>query len=218
MSALAIGASRDQSAKLKRLLSVAVPASFVTVGLFSAMQALVHVDDFSAPALKVYDVEPIMVQEKPKDDIDPTRKPVRPTEVLAPPANPKFIKTDIDPSVPDYRYTGGVPDDFGRADFDGLKPKRVTSMTIRRLQPLTPPVPTYPTRAERLGLEGDCDVFFSVSTRGEPFDIQAQCSDRVFKPAAEKSIKRVKFAPKIHNGLPVTVTGVVYPLEFRIKP
>ena len=57
----------------------------------------------------------------------------------------------------------------------------------------------------------------NVSIRGEPFDVRADCTDRVFERAAKKAVEKVKFAPQIRDGLPVMVTGVIYPLEFQLK-
>ena len=58
---------------------------------------------------------------------------------------------------------------------------------------------------------------FDVDTRGKPYNVQATCTDSVFKSEAERSVGRVEFAPKIVRGKPVERRNVVYPLEFNIE-
>ena len=203
---------------LKRTLAVAMPAGAMTLALFTAMQTLVAVDDFEPPAQRFYKVEALMEQSIEEPTSDARKKVVRQEPAKAPPQPPNLVSSVDNPKVPILDYTGDAPADYGDADLDSLRPKRVTAITVRRLQPLTPPIPAYPSSAASRGIEGECEVFFSVSMRGEPFNVDADCSDRVFRSAAIKAVKKVKFAPKIHDGLPVTVNGVVYPLEFRMEP
>lgn len=206
-----------KTSKMQRLVYVAVPSAMMTVGLFAAMQQLVKVDDFSPPDQTRYIIEAYMGQPEPRAELKPTVKPPRPKPIDPPPLPDALVNSVDNPDLPTGGYEGIAPADYGAADLESIKPGRTTAITVRTLQPLTPPVPIYPRIAESRNLEGACDVHFSVSIRGEPFDINAKCSDRVFVKAAEKSVKKVKFAPQIRDGLPVTVTGVVYPLEFRLK-
>ncbi|MEO1660602.1 MAG: TonB family protein [Pseudomonadota bacterium] len=210
--------TKQQPNRWKRTLAVAVPAGAMTLALFSAMHHLVAVDDFEPPVQRAYSVEALMAQETSKPVERPSRKVVKPKPIKAPPQPPKLIKSVNNAKVPLGTYTGGIPADYGEADFDSIKPKRASAIEFRTLEPLTPPIPVYPGSAASRGIEGSCEVYFSVSIRGEPFDVQADCTDRVFRSAAIKAVKKVKFAPKIHDGLPVTVNGVVYPLEFRMEP
>ena len=204
--------------KLRRMSAVALPASAVTVSLFMAMQYLVQVDDFSPPKQIVYDVKAYMDVKTPPESNEPRINPPKPADIDPPPSPPALVNDIEIVTMPDGGYSGTVPADYGDADLELIRPTRVTSISDRTMIPITPPVPLYPRRAETLGLNGTCDVHLSVSTRGEPFNVQADCSDQVFERAAKKAVQKVKFAPQIRDGLPVTVTGVVYPLEFRINP
>ena len=204
--------------RLKRTCSVAIPAGAMTLALFAAMQQLVEVDDFETPAQQFYDVEALIAQETEAPVKKRRPNVIRKDPVKAPPPPPKLVKSVDNPKVPFSDYSGVAPAEYGQVDLDQIKPKRTTAITVRRLQPLTPPIPAYPSAAASRGLSGTCEVFFSVSIRGEPFNVDARCSDRVCRTAAIKAVKKVKFAPKIRDGLPVTVNGVVYPLEFRMEP
>lgn len=203
--------------RLSRLISVALPAAGITTGLFFAMQSLIAEDAFSPPDLVVYELPPYVEQTPPPKPIPVTKKPQRP-EILSPPANPPKLVSSINaPDVPIEFYSGAAPADYGEAILKDMKPQ-VRGMVIdRTLQPISPPIPTYPRAAARQGLESDCNVHLKVSPRGEPFDVYAECSHPAFEKEAKRAIEKVRFAPQIRQGLPVTVTGVVYPLEFRLK-
>ena len=209
--------SGAMNTRSKRLASVAVPAITVTIGLFFAMEHLIKVDDFSAPALKVYQVDPIL--EKPKiDETTPEKiKPERMAPINPPPRNPPLVNEVNTPDGQFGDYFGAPPADYEMPDMRSMLPDRTKAISRRDIRPIIEPAPVYPDAAARRGLEGYCDVHLSVSIRGEPFNVHADCSDHAFQKSAERAVKKVKFAPQIRDGLPVTVTGVVYPLEFRLK-
>ncbi|MEM7460247.1 MAG: energy transducer TonB [Pseudomonadota bacterium] len=199
------------------MMTVTLPAGIVTFGLFTAMQNVVAVDAVEAPEMTVYDLKPYMAVEidEPADEPRPIVTPRDP--VSPPPSPPDLVKSVDNPKLPIGAYGGAVPADYGEVEVAPILPKRVTAITNRSIQPITPPIPEYPRDAAARSIEGFCDVHLSVSIKGEPFNVQAECSDRLFVKAAERSVKKVKFAPQIRDGLPVTVTGVVFPLEFRLK-
>jgi periplasmic protein TonB len=215
---LGITARRRTGRELALTLALALAAGTITFGLFAAMQFLIKTDDFSPPAQKTYEVSALMAVKS--DPVIRTRgpKPPKPEPIQPPPQQAKLVKTISAPDAPGGVYLGAAPSEHGWPDFDNIRPQRVTAMRLRRLEPLTRPIPIYPSEAARRDLEGSCEVHFSVSTRGDPFDVRAICSDRAFKAAAEKSIRKVKFAPKVRDGVPVPVMGVIYPLEFRLEP
>jgi len=203
--------------RLARLISVGLPAAGITAGLFFAMQNLIAVDDFEAPELRVYDVHPYAEQKQPPEPTPPIPKLIRQDPILSPPSPPKLTISIDAPDVPIGTYDGAAPADYGDAILNGLRPTGIGMTVDRTLQPITPPVPTYPAGAIRQGLDGYCEVHLKVSPRGDPFDVYAECSAPMFENAAKRSIEKVRFAPQIRNGMPVTVTGVVFPLEFRVK-
>lgn len=86
----------------------------------------------------------------------------------------------------------------------------------RDAQPLIRPVANYPEKAAQLGLEGSCDVRFTVSDLGAPIEVLASCSDEVFEEEAVKAVSGALFSPAIKNGVPTARTNVVYPLEFTL--
>lgn len=203
--------------RLARLCAVAAPAAGITTGLFFAMQNLITGEQIQAPDLIVYEVSPYVEQEAPEKPFPPSPRPIRQEPISPPPSPPNLVTSLTATDVPAHIYRGAAPADYGEAILEGLRPKGIGMVIDRTLQPISPPVPTYPRDAAREGLQGDCVVHLKVSSRGDPFAVDAECSHPAFEKEARRSIEKVRFAPQIRQGLPVTVTGVVYPLEFRLK-
>lgn len=219
MAQLQIQNARDRrhSTWLRRAGTIA-PAGVMTFGLFMAMQQLIEVDDFEPSQAKSYIVEAFIQQAVDEVDRTKTSKPVRPDTAPPPPLPPALVKSVTVLDVPDPGYGGAAPADYGQVSFDTIKPLNISSVIDRRAEPIRPPVVVYPNRAMQQGLEGRCDVYFNVSPRGDAFDVDARCTDSVLARAAENAVRKSKFAPRIQDGRAVTVTGVIYPIEFRIEP
>ena len=83
-------------------------------------------------------------------------------------------------------------------------------------RPVRPPMPSYPNGAARMGLQGFCQVQFSVDTRGRTGNIYPRCSHPEFCANATAALENVRFMPARRDGRIVVRDGVVYPLEFRI--
>lgn len=207
---------RKHPRTFRRMAGVALPAAIVTVGLFSAMQNFIHVDDFHAQELRTYSLEAYVQPVVKEDPLVPERKPIRREPVKPPPLPDKLVKSVHNMKLPVSGYEGVAPANYGPKVDININPTRATSVMDRTIQPISPPVPVYPRDAATKGITGACEIHLSVSPQGDPFDIRARCTDRIFKRAAEKAVRKVRFAPKIHDGLPVTVTGVVYPIEFKM--
>ncbi|WP_300376964.1 energy transducer TonB [Henriciella sp.] len=133
-----------------------------------------------------------------------------------PPPPPKMSATSSDIDLPTPSIQGSAPTELNVERLDSLAVDPV-AVSDRDAQPIRPPVPTYPSRAAERGIEGTCDVRFDVDTRGRPYNIEASCTDSVFRREAERAVSRVEFAPKIVRGQPAERKNVVYPLEFQLS-
>ncbi len=139
-------------------------------------------------------------------EIDSDRKPPPPPKVTV-------RNSDIDmPAI----TIDGKPATIQKIDPSDLIDKSIFS-TNRKAKPISTPVPMYPRRAAERGLEGDCNVTFDVSRRGEPFNVTASCSNKVFVNEAVRAVSKAKFAPKIVNGVSKVFENAVYPLQFRLQ-
>lgn len=191
-------------------------AIIVTLALFHIMRIVIS-NDFEEPDnLREYNLESITPEAQEETVSRRARnKPRKLNNADKPPPPPKLTASKSDIDLPTPNIQGAPPNE--------LPPTRLNSLAIdpiaisdRDAQPIRPPVPTYPSRAAERGTEGSCDVRFDVDTRGKPYNVEATCSDRVFKREAERAVSRVEFAPKIVRGQAAERRNVVYPLEFTL--
>lgn len=199
----------------RRFLTSVIPAAAVTLGLFVTMTGLIRVDE----------VELIEKPQRVLPTITPTREPpevktidraIAPAVDIALPPMPPVSKiaTKVDGLPVPVLQTDNwlVP-----REVISFKPPVPQAMGERVAQAIRPPAASYPAAMARKGQEGTCDVHFSLSTRGLPYDISASCSDSGFEKEAVKAVGRAEFLPEIRQGVPVESHNYVYPMEFRLQ-
>lgn len=198
-------------------LAIGIPlAVIITYGLFQFMLWAINRDYEKPPAEEAFVLETITPSQEDNSVQRASRaKPRRINSADKPPPPPKLTASKSDIDLPTPNIQGAPPSE--------LPPTRLNSLAIdpiaisdRDAQPIRPPVPTYPSRAAERGTEGSCEVRFDVDTRGRPYNVQADCTDNIFKREAEKAVSRVEFAPKIVRGQAAERKNVVYPLEFTL--
>lgn len=201
---------------LIRIVIGAPLAAIVVFGLFTFMQWAIG-GDFQEPEDREQrQLETLVPQEEVTEVRRSARsKPRKMDSANKPPPPPKLTSSKQDIDLPTPNIQGVAPTE--------LKLDRMASIAIdpvaisdRDAQPISPPQVTYPQRAAERGTEGSCEVRFNVNARGEPYDVEATCTDQVFRREAERSVSRVRFAPKIVRGAAVERRNVVYPLEFTM--
>jgi TonB family protein len=93
--------------------------------------------------------------------------------------------------------------------FATARAKTLSSSSAMR--PTYRPSPTYPKRALKLGIEGECVVEFTVTSRGKVTSasvINDQCKEKIFRRPSIEAVKKFKFEPRVVNGMAVDVPGV----------
>ncbi|MEQ9316811.1 MAG: TonB family protein [Henriciella sp.] len=191
-------------------------AALVVFGLFSFMNAMISQDYDPPEEAEQRQLVKITLQVKDTDaEIRPYTQPQHLVTADKPPPPPKFAATQTDIKLPSPNIQGAAPTELPRHALDifAIDPVAISD---RDAQPIRPPMPTYPSRAAEARIEGACDVRFDVDTRGRPYNVEAVCTDSVFRREAERAVNRVEFAPKIVRGQAVERRNVVYPLEFRL--
>ena len=161
-------------------------------------------------------IESITPEERNEDVRAKSRsKPRRLASADKPPPPPKLSASKADINLPTPQIQGVAPT---QVTFDRVQSLDINPVAIsdRDATPIRPPVLTYPSRALQRGTEGDCSVSFDVDVRGRPYNVQAVCSDSVFKREAERAVGKVEFAPKIVAGKPTERRNVVYPVVFKL--
>ena len=198
------------------LISFAIAAP-IAILIFLFMSMLIAVNEISLEAKETRVLSAITPQANDSDVRTRQRaKPQRIDSAAKPPPPPKQSATKSSINLPTPKIDGAVPTglDLGKMKSLAIDPVAVSD---RDAQPIRPPTPSYPQRAQERGLSGSCDVRFDVDTRGKPYNIAATCTESVFKSEAERAVSRVEFAPKIVRGKAVERRNVVYPLEFNIE-
>jgi protein TonB len=78
--------------------------------------------------------------------------------------------------------------------------------------------PTYPARAQQVGLEGWVLVEFDVLSSGAVTNVRiVDSSDRMFEDAARNAAKRFRFKPRIIQGVAQETSGVQNLFTFRME-
>lgn len=114
--------------------------------------------------------------------------------------------------------TVNTNDAASTASPSAAKPTKLTTFLEgdRDVQPKTSPVILYPLQAAAARLEGQCEVAFIISTEGQPRNMAATCTDDIFKRGAEDAVGRMRFTPKMENGVAVERTNAVFPINFTL--
>jgi len=129
------------------------------------------------------------------------------------------------PEVPDRNIDmdGGIELNIAREAVNvdiGLDIGGVTlGVSDGEMLPLVNIQPTYPTRAAQRGIEGWCQVAFTVTETGGVKDIRVVDADPpgMFDQASIRAAERFRFQPRVVNGQPVEVPNVQYVFRFQLE-
>lgn len=199
--------------KATKLILAVVLGMATTFGLFALMNSLVN-NPMQAPeeqkTLKIPDLK--MPNTKIENRFEEA-KPEKPDEPEAPPPElpePEFVAPDanmggINMEVP------VVEADVGVGGMGGL------NMGEGDMIPIVKAAYEYPTSAASRGIEGSCEVVFTVTETGSVIDAvadEAKCITTAGKPtsvfnrSSVKAALKFKYKPRVVDGKPVAVTGV----------
>lgn len=199
------------------LLPAAAVAAVIVVGLFLLMAKLIEPKEVVLGESEFRTLSRITPQDEQTEVRRTKREAVKRIKSAdKPPPPPKLSAAKSDVNLPTPQIQGAAPTELKIGSVSDFAMDAV-AVSDRDAQPISPPQPTYPSRAAQRGTEGTCDVRFDVDPKGVPYNVQADCSDSVFVREAERAVKQVRFAPKIVRGKPVGRSNVVYPLEFTLS-
>ncbi len=92
-----------------------------------------------------------------------------------------------------------------------------TEVVARDAQPISPPVPAYPSAAASAGLEAACFAMFDVNKSGSPEEILTACSSSQFNAPTYTATQSLRFKPKVVDGRQVRQLNVVYPYQYCLE-
>ncbi len=189
-------------------------AVLITFALFWGMQYLIAIGgDTKNNRVEGHKVEIGEVREAQEIE-QKIRKPDKPEDTETPPDTPDI---DMDTNV-DNVSTGieigmatvqadvsvGGTGGFAASDGDYL--------------PIVKVAPIYPRRAQERGLSGYVILEFTVTKLGTVTDVKVvETTNSVFNRAAIKAAMKFKYKPKVVDGEPIDVAGVLHKITFELE-
>lgn len=222
------------------LLRVVLPASALTVGIFSLLPLIRTVstaersDELIVRSVEIIPLPPPPPLPEPEEpppepppetptlpvpvpELDPPAQPPRPLETL--PLAMDFAMTDLagDFTI-DFQIEPGIapPADLRTPQPPAPPPETGTPDTPPR--PILQEEPVFPRAAYSRRIEGYADMEFTVRTDGTTEDIRVVNAEPkgFFESASQRAVRRWRFEPARRNGKPVAARMQVR-LRFEIQ-
>lgn len=141
-------------------------------------------------------------------------KPERPPEVDEQP--PELPQQDMDNSDFDSSVAVSVPSPDMNVGLDGELGD--FSLAEGDYLPIVKVAPMYPRRAQSRGLEGHCDLQFTVTPLGTTADVSViECTSSLFERASVQALLKFKYKPRVVNGTAIAVPGLRHRITFQIE-
>ncbi len=141
-------------------------------------------------------------------------KPERPPEVDEQP--PDLPQQDMDSSDLDSSVAVSAPNPDMNVGLDGELGD--FSLAEGDYLPIVKVAPMYPRRAQSRGLEGYCDLQFTVTPLGTTADVSViECTSSLFERASVQALLKFKYKPRVVNGTAIAVPGLRHRITFQIE-
>ncbi len=191
----------------------AIFAVLITFTLFWGMQYLIATGN--NPLAEKIDGQKVEIGEvrQAQDTEQVIRKPDKPEDNTPPEdmeldmdTNVDSVNTGIEIGMAPVAATVSVGGTGGFAASDG------------DYLPIVKVAPIYPRRAQERGLSGYVIVEFTVTRLGTVIDVKVvETTNSVFNRAAVKAAAKFKYKPKVVDGEPIDVAGVLHKITFEME-
>ena len=188
--------------------------SFAALSLLWVMQFLIATGQAAiTEALDARFVD--FVRVKREETIErKEEKPERPPEVDDEP--PELPQQDMDSSDFDSAVAVSAPSPDMNVGLDGELGD--FSLAEGDYLPIVKVAPMYPRRAQSRGLEGHCDLQFTVTPLGTTADVSViECTSSLFERASVQALLKFKYKPRVVNGTAIAVPGLRHRITFQIE-
>lgn len=189
-------------------------AGVVTFSLFWAMEALIASgEDQAQNRVEGRRVEIGEVRQAQETQTE-VSKPERPEAEEAPPEMPDIQMDNTNTNASMDVSIGGaqVQADVAVAGTGGFAASDGDYLPIVKVAPV------YPRRAAERGIEGYVVLEFTVTKQGTVENIVVvESTSSLFNRAAMKAASKFKYKPKVVDGEPVDVSGVLHKITFELE-
>jgi len=198
-----------------RLPLAILMAIVVTFGLLFVMQKLIAIgrtplgDENAAHFVDFVRVKREETLQRKKN------KPKKPEQPEAPP--PEMAQPKMQNTTPSSMDVGIAP--MSMSSDLSLKSGFGISASDGEYLPLVKVAPVYPRRAASRGIEGYVLVEFTVTKTGaviNPRVVEADPPD-IFNKAALRAAVKFKYKPRVVDGVPIEVHGVLNRITFQLE-
>jgi protein TonB len=188
--------------------------SFITLSLIFVMHLLIeHAEDAISKEGNKFQLDFVRIKKNETlntEDFTP-EKPQKPPEV--PPETPPQDSDVVDPNAPTINIP--APDVAATVDIGGPGGMNIAEGDYL---PIVRVAPVYPARALSRGIEGYCDMSFTVTTTGTVADpLVIFSTSSLFDRAATRAVLKFKYKPRVVDGIPVDVPGVTTRIRFQLE-
>ena len=188
--------------------------SVITLSLIFVMHLLIeHAEDAISKEGTKFQLDFVRVKKNETlntEDFTP-EKPQKPPET--PPETPPQDSDVVDPNAPTINIP--APDVAATVDIGGPGGMNIAEGDYL---PIVRVAPVYPARALSRGIEGYCDMSFTVTTTGTVADpIVTFSTSSLFERAATRAVLKFKYKPRVVDGVPVDVPGVTTRIRFQLE-
>ena len=185
----------------------------ITFSLFYLMQSLIAAgvgEPIAGNAIRIADIS------IPDLEIEVTRTEPKPEE----PDVPEEVPDLPDLEVTSMDMTGDTALNVARVEVDlgNIDANVSVGVNDTDMLPIVTVNPQYPNRALSRGIEGWCQVIFTVTENGTVENPSVVDSDppEIFDSASLRAVLRFKFNPRVVNGVAVPVEGVQYLFTYKV--
>ena len=196
-----------------RLAIAALAAVFTTFGILWIMQILIATGKGAITSKYEGRFVDFVRIEKDETLDTKTLKPKKPPEPEQPPPDTPPQLDEIDASVQTVNI-GAVDTEVG-VNVGGIGGFNAAE---GEYLPIVKVAPIYPNRALTRGIEGHCIVVYTVTRNGTTKDPKVvECTSSLFANASVKASAKFKYKPRVINGQPIDVPGVMHKITFELE-
>lgn len=198
---------------IARVSIATVLGAVVAAGLLGLMQVLINTGKQALTDEKRSQIVDFVRIPKAETLETKKPKPKKPPEPETPPPDiPETPQDQLDPSASNINVSAVAVDasiDIGGIGFE---------QSDGEYLPIVKVAPVYPRRAQERGIEGYVILEFTVTKLGTVVNPSVvETTSSLFNKAAMNAALKFKYKPRVVNGEPVDVAGVLHKITFQLE-